>query len=578
MSSTLADLIEPSGDYLGVISWYFLSPQTAETMQVVFDLAFDHSWDHSKGFTLHHLTFINIHDVKAIKQLDFQHVLLALREIEHYTHGKKFYYEIDSEGPLAEGMDEDAYFISLFDEVIRNAITLEELIEAIINRLDAIEKITDKQMSILRQRARWLTSNPRTLESIGEEYGVTRERIRQIIKKYEEPLDQVTGTLAFAVKLSKLALQSNSSEELQTLAAKNYLTSSEALDLDQIEAIMQYLPKTEGWSGFVQQRGKWKKQEEDLVSLSRNVSKYRSKMGFIDLLYASQDLGLSVDQTISAIKARYPRSVVSGNLVLARTDKLVSTFESSVAKQLLVAPSASATELLVGARRFGSFRNDSMPGPDLDYENVIHAICGNPPNLETFLEGQLYPTELSDSDTWLINIFKSAPTGLLHRIEITKYAIESRMNLGSVTAYCSSNPVIRMHSSGIHSLIGVNPTSQQVAIHAELALSQDRDLRVDLQFSGSNVWVQMEPNLNAFASGVILPSRELRDVFSEFVFSPECVCGAIESKQVIRMSKDGFWTGFQSIFSHGLQQHAFVLGTSYKVFFDFDRNHATLHP
>jgi hypothetical protein len=269
---------------------------------------------------------------------------------------------------------------------------------------------------------------------------------------------------------------------------------------------------------------------------------------------------------------------MSDTLVLARTEKLVSTFESSVYKQLLVIESLPAHEILVGVRRYASLRNDAMSGLENDYINIIHSLCGTPPTLENFKQTQLYQTELRESDVWLIGVFNSSPNGLLHRVEITKYGIESRVNLGSITAYCGSSPFIRPHAKGVYSLIGKYPSNQQVSTHAELALAQDAAVDFQIEFQGSNVLFTLKPNLNTYASGVLLPSREIKDIFRDSIFTPSCICGSMDSKQLIRLSKEGFWTGFQSIFAHALQNHGFTINSRFNLFFDFDLKTVILDP
>jgi hypothetical protein len=194
------------------------------------------------------------------------------------------------------------------------------------------------------------------------------------------------------------------------------------------------------------------------------------------------------------------------------------------------------------------------------------------------LKTQLYETELSESDRWLIEVFNSAQSGLLHRVEITKFGIETGMNLGSIAAYCGSSPFIRPHSNGVFSLIGIYPDAIQVATHAELALAQEKAVEMSLEFEGSNVALNLIPNFNTYASGVVLPSREIKEIFTDSVFSPFCSCGPIESKQVIRLSKEGFWMGFQSIFAHALQKHSFNANTAFQILFDFDQKKAFLKP
>lgn len=578
MSSTIADLIDSPQGSRQIIPWQWLTSNAKKSMEIMFQFAFDEEQDFTRGFAIHHLRYVDISDVKAIKYLDYRHVLFAIEEIKKITKNSQ-YLDLPTIDDTIEFKSQiQVNSFSIYDDLVKKATNIEDLAEAILNRLDAERPMSERDRAVICSRAEWYTSNPQTLDAIGQNYGLTRERIRQITKKYESPILEIEEELRFSKELSRLALESTSIEEFQQLVVENHLTSDEFLDIPQCESIMRFLPGTKGWEGFVNQLFAWENQEREVSEASRLLTKFRSKMGFIDAAYASTELGLSLEKTFLAIKEKYSRSVISGNLVLARTENIVSTFESSIAKQLLVIPSMNAEELFSGAKRHAALRNDAMSGKSNDYINIIHSLCGNPPTLSKFLENQLYETVLSESDRWLITMFNSSPDGLLHRIEITKFGIESGMNLGSITAYCGSSPFIRMHSNGIYSLIGVNPTVDQVSTHAELALSQDAAVEINLEFSGSNIWLFLKPNLNTFASGVLLPNRELKELFTQSIFTPECSCGPIESKQILKLSKEGFWQGFQSIFSHALQRHKFGTSTIFRIYFDFDQNKAVLHP
>ena len=578
MSVTVADLINSPIGRRNLIPWEWLTLNSKKTFEVVFQFAFDEEQDFSRGFAIHHLMFIDIEDVKAIKYLDYKYVQLAIEEIQKIVLSQRY--------PDLPTIDDTELFLGnteinifeIYDEFIRQASNIEDLTSAIFDRLDAELPMSERDRAVVSARTAWSTSNPQTLESIGKDYGLTRERIRQITKKYEFPTIQIKGDLRFARLLSEVAGASSSFEDLQEKGALQLLTCEETLDVNQCRAIMELFPDSLSWEVFKSQLLKWESQAANDDAAVGKISKYRSKMGFIDAAYASKEMELPLDRTIEIIGERYSRSVISGTLVLARTENIVSTFESSVCKQLLLVKSLAASEILVGARRHASLRKDSMSGLDHDYIQIIHLLCGNPPTLESFIKTQLYRTELSELDKWLIGIFNSSPNGLLHRIEITKFGIESSMNLGSITAYCGSSPFIRLHSNGVYSLIGDIPNSQQVSTHAELALAQDAAVELQIEFEGSNILLTLKPNLNTYASGVLLPSREVKDIFKDAVFAPSCKCGLIETKQIIRLSNQGFWMGFQSFFAHALQNHGFTASSKYKVTFDFDLKMAILDP
>jgi len=578
VSATIGDLIDAPLGNRYLIPWQWLTVNSKKTMETLFQFAFDEEQDFSRGFAIHHLRFIDLADVKAIKYLDYKYVQLAIEEIQNLVFNQKY--------PELPTIDDSEQFIGtihinkfeIYDDLIRKASNIEDLAQAILDRLDAEFPMSERDKAVVSARATWFTSSPQTLDSIGRDYGLTRERIRQITKKYENPNIQVTGEIRFAKSLSDLAVASNSLDDLKENGASQSLTSEEYLDTDQCAEIMGLLSDSTGWNGFRSQLLNWQAQEAlDDAAVGR-ISKYRSKMGFIDAAYAAKDMKLTLEKTLEIINEKYPRLVMSDTLVLARTEKLVSTFESSVFKQLLVIESLPANEILVGVRRYASLRNDAMSGLEDNYIDIIHSLCGTPPTLENFKQTQLYQTELRESDVWLIGIFNSSPNGLLHRVEITKYGIESRVNLGSITAYCGSSPFIRPHAKGVYSLIGKYPSNQQVSTHAELALAQDTAVDFQIEFQGSNVSFILKPNLNTYASGVLLPSREIKDIFRDSIFTPSCVCGSMDSKQLIRLSKEGFWTGFQSIFAHALQNHGFTINSRFNLFFDFDLKTVILDP
>jgi hypothetical protein len=578
MSATLAELIEAPQGTRFVIPWSWLTSNSKKSMEIVFQFAFDEEQDFSRGFAIHHLRYIQISDVKAIKYLDYKHVLMAVEEIQKIVHNAK-YSELPTVDDTKEAFSGDKInSYEIYEDMIRKASNLEDLADAILNRIDAEFPMSERDRTVVCARAEWYTSDPQTLDSIGRDYGLTRERIRQISKKFEIPMIELTGELRFAKLLSQTAMGSKSFEDFQKNALDSFLTSEEDLDISQCESIMKFLSGSSGWQPFLDQLVLWRSLDDEKSQAVGQLTKFRSKMGFIDAAYASKNLGFTPENMIDLIKEKYPRSISSKSIVLARTGKIVSTFEAAISKQLTLCETLSAEELLVGARRHASLRNDSMPADDADYIHIIHSLCGNPPTKETFLKTQLYETDLSESDKWLIEVFNSSQSGLLHRVEITKFGIDSGMNLGSITAYCGSSPFIRPHSNGVYSLIGIYPDPIQVATHAELALAQDRSVEMTIEFEGSNVALKLLPNLNTYASGVLLPSREIKEIFTDSTFSPFCTCGPIESKQVLRLSKEGFWMGFQSIFAHALQKHSFNANTPFQILFDFDQKKAILNP
>jgi hypothetical protein len=241
MSATLAEMIEVGEESRNLIPWNWLTSNARKSMEIVFQFAFDEEQDFSRGFAIHHLRFIQISDVKAIKYLDYKRVLLAMEEIQKITKIPRYSElpTIDGSMPAPLGLEFNSY--EIYEDMIRKAASIEDLAEAILDRIDAEFPMSERDRAVVCARAEWYTSDPQTLDAIGRDYGISRERIRQIARKFEIETIQLRGELRFARLLSELAVASPSFDEFQEKAVKNFLTSGEDLDVTQCESIMLFL-------------------------------------------------------------------------------------------------------------------------------------------------------------------------------------------------------------------------------------------------------------------------------------------------------------------------------------------------
>ena len=70
-------------------------------------------------------------------------------------------------------------------EAINKAETISELTEALLRRARLDFDLDERQTLVVQERAPWASNTPKSLQEIGDEIGVSRERVRQIFKVAE---------------------------------------------------------------------------------------------------------------------------------------------------------------------------------------------------------------------------------------------------------------------------------------------------------------------------------------------------------------------------------------------------------
>lgn len=575
MTASLADFVDQEFGTRQVIPWNWLTSSSKAVLESIFKMNLDSEQEFERGFSVHHLMYINMSDVKAIRYIETSKISMAITEIQNLVRLPKYQ-------SLPTLDDDDRYSedpinaFQVYEEMIRKAKTVDSLSESIFARLEAEFKPSPRDTEIIFRRVPWLSANPETLDNIGQEFNLTRERIRQITKRYERPDLPIVGEIKLFARIDELLQAPVSYDDFRQSVLSAGIVIDEDFDCSRFLTLMEIFPKSIEFARLNSKIEEWSEQIKEADKLVEKISKFRRKMGFINAQYVASELGISVHSAIEAVKRRYPRSISSGDLILARTASNTSTFEGAISKQLLLVEELDTDSLLEGAKRHGRIRNDPMQDQESDYLKIIEILCGSPPSHEYFRAHQESEVEFNDLEKWLIYEFRSSRSGMLHRIELVRSAIRSKVNLGSVTAYCGSSPLLRPHGSGVFSLVGCTPTREEVAIHAELALAQDQTFRAEMSFDASNILYTFNPTLNNYASGVLMPSREVKELFNSAVFIPRCSCGNIETVQVLKLKSEGFWTGFQSIFGHALSEHDYGVNSEFRIYFDFQAKTALL--
>ena len=111
--------------------------------------------------------------------------------VEHYMYIKDQYLSVASlNTPVGEDENSELIeFISGNDELSAEEIIILKSLKEVLEK--QLLRLTDKEQKILRLRFGMDDGHPRTLEEIGTNFNVTRERIRQIesraLKKLRTP-------------------------------------------------------------------------------------------------------------------------------------------------------------------------------------------------------------------------------------------------------------------------------------------------------------------------------------------------------------------------------------------------------
>ncbi len=110
---------------------------------------------------------------------DFQKLLFYL---ETYSNTTSLNMPVGEKGDTElENFIEDKDAISVEDLVLSDARK-----DALISTMEKV--LNKREMEVLKERYGFEDGNPKTLEKVGEHFGVTRERIRQIERKALEKL------------------------------------------------------------------------------------------------------------------------------------------------------------------------------------------------------------------------------------------------------------------------------------------------------------------------------------------------------------------------------------------------------
>ena len=404
--------------------------------------------------------------------------------------------------------------------------------------------------------------------------GVTRERVRQIVDQLMKIRLEIESEVPLLLKAVEIFEDCEDEIQFNTRVSNDGIFSGEDMSWQRLLGLTRILaPDT--LTNRVYEKHLELESESGVNSTIRSlIKKDRSKFGLYDLQVIIKKYEITEDKAFRIISEIYPRSIRSGNLVLARTKNLDTMFENSIAKQLRVKSPLQVQELLKGLQRTGQQRVVSLVGSTADLSNLILTLAGDPPSYEKAFSGLLKEVEFQTLEKWLIEIFNDANLGILHSNDVVNFALRDRsINVSSISVYLLNSPIMRSHGRSLYSLVGTDVTEDQLDSYIQIIRGSAEASEVSYEMTDASKGIlSVKPNLNVITSGIVFPPSGYKKIFEGFEFETSCSCGQLETVQAVKFAPSGFWTGFTAMIRHGFSKHQMSKGSTFRFEFDFDRS------
>jgi hypothetical protein len=183
---------------------------------------------------------------------------------------------------------------------------------------------------------------------------------------------------------------------------------------------------------------------------------------------------------------------------------------------------------------------------------------------------------LQSVETWLVDVFKETNGSVLHSYELVSRALKDHVNVSSLQVYLANSPIVRTHSGSIYSIAGTRVDIENIEIYRNAILASNKSTEIDFSVSSDGIELKIRPNLNVITSGIVFPPIGLKKMVTGYTFDSTCTCGQLVSRQQVKFSASGFWTGFTAMIRHGIKEHDMTQESLFIFSFNFEKNKVTL--
>lgn len=451
-----------------------------------------------------------------------------------------------------------------------SAETLEALAELVLQHLIRINGIDEKYFPALKRRFLWADGLKGTLEESAAEVGVTRERLRQVIKKMESTGIELLVPPRVALGLLTIIRSANSEEEFWEAARRAGLFQEKKVwPLDAVMALIDFVVSDEVMEEF-STRLEEVRPISNLAPFRSALRKLRSgSMGWLDLEDVSLDLQISIDEARWLAHQVYAQVLGTGRILVVN-ERLPGPFLTAIGKVFAVTESPTLDELVEAVERAARQRGNRPVGTHSERRNFLVEIFGSQPAIPERFRELFQQIELLKHEVWFTQIFRNASYGLLHRDELNEYALKDDFPAGSVGAYLSHSPIVRSFSEGVFGLVGTRPSDPEIKFVRQNALDNRHDPNVGFDFiDGQKLRLSFTLNFSIAGGGAMPVEEELQGLIGANHFGVECKAGDLESNGNLAMSS-GFMVGLPTLAHHAMKAHGKEVGDRVDVIVDFD--------
>jgi hypothetical protein len=226
----LADYLNPVRLPLGNVPWGALSARPKNALRRAVAYSGNPKVADSPYFRFSDISSITVGDLKDQRNVGAGTLNDLINELNQA-------FSTLSEDDLVEPSVEEEDKLVVWRRAIIDSTNLEELSEAMLTYQITVNEVSEREIEIWKSRLPWFTDSPDTLATLGEKFGVTRERVRQIQRRVERYPFLISEPVKLLQEFQNLLLETSSFLEFEEDSRELGLFSGESLNPGRIRHI-----------------------------------------------------------------------------------------------------------------------------------------------------------------------------------------------------------------------------------------------------------------------------------------------------------------------------------------------------